>query len=256
MANPQLENGYYKIANEIADAFCRIRIPGEVWQVLHVILRKTYGFGKKEDEISLSQFSEITGMIKPHVFRALRKAIKMNLITKKGNGYHIRYSFNKNYEDWKPLPKKVTLPKKVMPVTNNGNKPLPKKIPTKDNKDTYTKNNNRRKKKKEDNDMGEHTDFIKWFTDTYKSQFGFKYDFKSAKDAALVKRMLKNFGMERLKKMAQAMFDDNGEWICSTDKGLGILSNQSNKYALKVEGKSVDPNGIGKHSGKSGVGNW
>ena len=56
MASPQLKDGYVAIANEIMDALAHIRIPGEARQVLDVILRKTYGWKKKEDEISLSQF--------------------------------------------------------------------------------------------------------------------------------------------------------------------------------------------------------
>ena len=38
MANPQTENGYTKIANEIMEALAHIRIPGEAMQVLLVIL--------------------------------------------------------------------------------------------------------------------------------------------------------------------------------------------------------------------------
>ena len=60
MANPQKENGYTAIANEIMEALCRHRIPGEDRQVLDVIFRKTYGFNKIEDYISLSQFVDMT----------------------------------------------------------------------------------------------------------------------------------------------------------------------------------------------------
>ena len=61
MTTPQLENGYIKIATELYDALCGIRIPGEARQVFDVILRKTYGWNKKKDAIALSQFVEATG---------------------------------------------------------------------------------------------------------------------------------------------------------------------------------------------------
>ena len=67
MAEPQKENGYTPIANEIMDALCRIRIPGEERQVLDCIFRKTYGWNKCEDSISLTQFMEMTGLKKPAV---------------------------------------------------------------------------------------------------------------------------------------------------------------------------------------------
>ena len=47
MANPQKENGYTSIANDIVEALAGIRIPGEARQCLDVILRKTYGWNKK-----------------------------------------------------------------------------------------------------------------------------------------------------------------------------------------------------------------
>ena len=143
MASPQKENGYTAIANEILEAISRIRIPGEARQVLDVIIRKTYGFHKKQDAIALSQFCLATGLKKPTVCKAINKLKKMNLIiiTQKGNGQANIVRFNKDFDTWEVLPKKVTLPKKVMVVTQKGNASLPKKVPTKDNttKETITK---------------------------------------------------------------------------------------------------------------------
>lgn len=141
MANPQAEDGYTRIANEIMDALARIRIPGEARQVLDVILRKTYGWNKRTDRISLSQFVEGTGLSKVHISQAIDKLINLNLIitekgkgsiTEKGKAISYIYEFNKDFDSWQPLPKKVTLPKKVKSITEKGNKPLPKKGTTKD----------------------------------------------------------------------------------------------------------------------------
>jgi phage replication O-like protein O len=78
LANPQAENGHVDIANEIFEAFARTRIPGEARQVMDFILRKTYGWHKKQDAISLSQFVEGTGLNKPHVCQAINHLVKMN----------------------------------------------------------------------------------------------------------------------------------------------------------------------------------
>ena len=128
------------MAMTIIEALCRIRIPGEARQVLDVIIRKTFGFHKKEDAISLSQFCLATGLSKSHVCRALQTLKKMNLITEKGNAIANIYRFNKDFDSWKPLPKKITLPKKEMIIAEKGNLPLPKKVHTKDilTKDTFT----------------------------------------------------------------------------------------------------------------------
>lgn len=142
MKNPQKEHGYTPIANEIMEALAGIRINGEARQCLDVILRKTYGFNKKEDTIALSQFCLITHLGKEKVCKALSKLRVLNIIiTQKGNGIGNIHRFNKDYSTWKPLPKKVTLPKKVIQITQKGNSSLPKKVHTKDNytKDTITK---------------------------------------------------------------------------------------------------------------------
>jgi phage replication O-like protein O len=108
--NPQTENGFTQIATEIVDAFCRYRLSGEEWLVLWVVIRKTYGWHKTEDCISLTQFSLMTGLKKQSVIRALNKLRDKNilLINKIDNGKLIKYRFNKYYNEWQPLTKKIT----------------------------------------------------------------------------------------------------------------------------------------------------
>lgn len=134
MSDVQLENGYCRIANKIMDKLCKIRVPGETMQCLIVIIRKTYGFNKKQDCISLSQFEKYTGLKRPNICRALNKLKSMNLISiiKKDNGNI--YKFNKHYELWLPLSKKIT--NKI--IIKKDKKSLSKKIHTKYNS---TKNN-------------------------------------------------------------------------------------------------------------------
>jgi len=108
MGNPQLKNGYTRIANELLEALCSIRIRGESRQIFDVIIRKTYGFNKKEDCIPLSQFVQYTGIKKPNVIRAIAILVKMNLIVKKDYKKAARYSINKNYHSWNVLSRKKT----------------------------------------------------------------------------------------------------------------------------------------------------
>ena len=137
---PQLENGYLKLANELVEAYTRARIPGEAMQCLWVIIRKTYGFGKLEDRISISQFSLATGLKKQHAHRAISKLVELNLVTKNGDGLIVKYRINKDSSTWKLSPKKVTYPKKVTGVTKKGDSQYPKKVNTKETlKDTITK---------------------------------------------------------------------------------------------------------------------
>ena len=139
MNTPQLENGYTKIANEIMDALIAFRIPGEERQCLDFIIRKTYGYNKKDDVISNSQFVKATGLHKASVHRSIKSLIKKNIVSKSANNYIPTYRFNKNYKTWKVLAKVQPVSKGATTVSRSANKVLAEVLPTKDNKDNITK---------------------------------------------------------------------------------------------------------------------
>lgn len=112
MASPQKEHGYTQIANELYDALIRFRIPGEARQVLDFIIRKTYGFHKKEDAISLSQFCAATGLKRGNVCRDINLLIHSKLIIKNDTSKISKYKFNKDFTQWQPL-SKVRLGKNI-----------------------------------------------------------------------------------------------------------------------------------------------
>jgi len=141
MANPQKENGFTPIANEIMEALGRFRIPGEERQVLDVILRQTYGWNKTEDNISLSQFVEKTGMKKSNISAAIKRLLcKHIIIMSLDNHRKYLYKINKDYEKWVHLyVKPLKLCKGITGVMKTHNKSLCKDSTTKEKKETITK---------------------------------------------------------------------------------------------------------------------
>jgi len=117
MANPQSENGHTDIANEILEALCKVNLSSYQNRVLMAVFRKTYGWNKKKDWISNSQIVDLTGLKKQHVSRALSELKKRNMIIREG----FDTSFQKDYEQWKELPKKVTVTSTGNSVTSTGN---------------------------------------------------------------------------------------------------------------------------------------
>lgn len=105
MANPQIENGHLKIANELVEAFARTRFHNEASRVLFALLRLTYGWQKKEAEITLNQLVDLTCLAKPNICRAVSELIKMNIITKKDGKKGAIYALQKNYDIWNRLKK-------------------------------------------------------------------------------------------------------------------------------------------------------
>jgi phage replication O-like protein O len=101
MASPQVENGFTRISNELLEAICRTALPGRQLSCILFIIRKTYGFGKKDDSISLSQFCRALGMKKQNVSRDLKILSYRKIIVIKGDDRKVKtYRFNKNYEEW------------------------------------------------------------------------------------------------------------------------------------------------------------
>jgi phage replication O-like protein O len=110
MANPQKENGHIGIANEIAEALMKINLSPYESRVLWFLFRKTYGWNKKDDWISLSQFSKCIGIDRRLVHRALKQlSSKEMIVINKDDSYHITYGFQKDYEKWKVSSKKMTV---------------------------------------------------------------------------------------------------------------------------------------------------
>lgn len=141
---PQLENGYLKIANELFEALLKTNLGGYERRVFDAILRKTYGYNKKDDFIALSQIEQLTNISKPHISRALSKLISYNMVTKIGNPTKIgnRLSVNKDFLTWSVT--KIgkggkVLPKQATTLTKIGNKVLPKQAPQNTIKNNITK---------------------------------------------------------------------------------------------------------------------
>ena len=96
MASPQLENGYTKIANEILEHLIWPGLNGSELKLVLFIIRKTYGFNKKRDKISLSQFCKGLNTKRPNICRTIKSVVAKRLLSKDKNGYN----FNKNWEEW------------------------------------------------------------------------------------------------------------------------------------------------------------
>jgi len=71
-------------------------------RILNCIIRKTYGWNKKEDHISFSQFEKETGISRRNAIRAVKKLASINIISfQKNNVKGNLYRINKEYKTWK-----------------------------------------------------------------------------------------------------------------------------------------------------------
>lgn len=116
MANPQKENGFLAVANEIVEALCQVQLSGTEQRLLWAIWRKTWGWQKKSDSIPIRRLKEMTNMKERLVWRGLAGLVLKNIVFKKlkkdpasGLMFNV-FTFNKDYDSWRPPPDKIVSP--------------------------------------------------------------------------------------------------------------------------------------------------
>lgn len=98
--SPQLENGYTKLANELLEALISAGLTARQWTVVMAIIRKTYGFNKKADEIGLSQLAAMTGLDKSNLSRTVRELEAAKVIHRSDGVHAHAFSINKRSKQW------------------------------------------------------------------------------------------------------------------------------------------------------------
>lgn len=101
MVNPQTENGYTAVANEIFEQMAKIKLSPTQYRLIFIIWRYTYGFKRKEHNFSLSFFADSTGCDKRQIQRELKELCDRSIILQSSSGKNGRLiSFNKHYDQW------------------------------------------------------------------------------------------------------------------------------------------------------------
>jgi phage replication O-like protein O len=106
MANPQIEKGYTRIANEILENIAKANLNGTQFRILLTLLRYTYGFRRKEYEMPLAFIAKTISTTKGHANKEITTLIERGYIKFLGIGPRRGriLSFNKIYDEWdKPL---------------------------------------------------------------------------------------------------------------------------------------------------------
>lgn len=224
------------IINKILEKLAVMRLSTYEFNVIFAIIRKTYGWEKSEDWISLSQFEEITEIPIPHVSRTLKKLLEKKITKRNGSVW----GMNKNTEEWvlpeqvKKLPKQVTskpltqtgksdLPEQVTSITQTGKSDLPKQVNT---KETITKETNTK--------------------DTMTKEIVEKTSFSTPNDAE--KDFKKNEPQKSKMKPVQVM----REFI----KMVGKKDAQYEQYILKISQKKNLPVSVVKFQIEKFVDTW
>jgi phage replication O-like protein O len=119
------DNGYYRVANELGQALCKVHLSDRESRIVQAIMLKTFGWQKATDWVCNSQLSELTDIGITHISN-IKKALKdRNIIitegrkigvnpvvsewtlTKKEHNKNNLPTLNKKPEQVKPTPEQV-----------------------------------------------------------------------------------------------------------------------------------------------------
>jgi phage replication O-like protein O len=108
--DPQLEDGFTRIANELIEAVMRQPWPGGHLRIVLALIRFTYGYNKKADTISYGQVAKATGLHRTHVIKAMGELVEARVIVKGAGGRcrPVVWSVNKHYLEWLPTSSTAT----------------------------------------------------------------------------------------------------------------------------------------------------
>ena len=99
-SSPQVEDGFTRIANELLDAVIAEKFSARQYAVVLAVMRKTYGFNKKTDDIGLSQIEKMTGVFKSHLSVTVRELSDMRVLLRTQGRFGHKLSINKHYKQW------------------------------------------------------------------------------------------------------------------------------------------------------------
>lgn len=103
---------FTRVPNEILETLAMNRLPGQEYQIVLLVARRTYGFNKPADDLSYGQISRLTGIPRVKVIPLIRNLILKKILASTNNGTRKPLSIwiNDNYREWAPSPKKGTSP--------------------------------------------------------------------------------------------------------------------------------------------------
>jgi len=97
-----LDNGYTPLANLILEALAMAKMSGVQKGICMFLFRRTYGWGVKEDEITLKEFAQATDSSITYISKQLKQLIEWNVIirTSYEPGKTPTYTFNTRIAQW------------------------------------------------------------------------------------------------------------------------------------------------------------
>ena len=94
------DDGFTRVANSIYDHLCKADLTGAQFQVIHAIIRITYGYNQKTNRITNTYLAELTGISEKGIRLCLAELQNRQMITLVKSGLMKEVGINKVLSDW------------------------------------------------------------------------------------------------------------------------------------------------------------
>lgn len=101
ICSPQLEKGHTRLANELLEAITAYSFTAAQLKVLLVVIRKTYGWRRKNAPISYGAITHLTGLNKRYAKKIVEQLVKDRVLLKSKDGIKNILGLNKSYPQWR-----------------------------------------------------------------------------------------------------------------------------------------------------------
>ena len=143
--SPQPDKNYRQISGEFLEAFIKYPLSPTENKIMLFIIHKTWGFKKKADSISLTQFQKMIPASRPTIAEGIKSLEKNQLIIVDRSQRINQYMVNKFYDTWLSKPtivKKTDQLRKPTRIVKKTDQDRLSALNIQKKKETITKENN------------------------------------------------------------------------------------------------------------------
>ena len=97
---PSLDNGYTRISNALLEQIIFHNFKKREYKIILAIIRKTYGYNKNSDDITMTQLAQDTDLRRQHIGVTVRALVKKNVLLSKRGSFGEIISLSKNHNKW------------------------------------------------------------------------------------------------------------------------------------------------------------
>lgn len=120
-----VHENYFRMPNEIVDAALRFGFSKRQLHVYFAVARKTYGYRKRWDDMTVQQIADLTKIPRQHVSGALSELVTLRAVLKRDGKHGYKLAINTRFGEWGSVPKQdasqnrtETVPKQDTQRTN------------------------------------------------------------------------------------------------------------------------------------------